>query len=64
MAARAIREVQGLNIVYKHIDQKDNGGLKSVKYFAVESQEDLDNAEKNHPWILEEVSVKNFGVHH
>ena len=60
MAARAIREVQGLNIVYKHInDNKDeNGGLEPVKYFAIESQEDLDKATENHPWILKEVSLE------
>ena len=58
MAARPIREVQGLNIVYKHInsDKNENGGLEPVKYFAVENAEDLANAESNHPWILKEVS--------
>lgn len=57
MAARAIREVQGLDIVYKHINAnaQENGGLTPVKYFAVENQEDLNNAETNHPWILKEV---------
>ena len=57
MAARAIREVQGLNIVYKHInDNKDeNGGLEPIKYFAIENQEDLERATENHPWILQEV---------
>ena len=57
MAARAIREVQGLNIVYKHInDNKDeNGGLEPIKYFAIENQEDLDQATEKHPWILQEV---------
>ena len=60
MAARPIREVQGLNIVYKHIknDKNENGGLEPVKYFAVENAEDLANAESNHPWILKEVSNK------
>ena len=59
MAARPIREVQGLNIVYKHInsDKNENGGLEPVKYFAVENAEDLANAETNHPWILQEVST-------
>ena len=59
MAARPIREVQGLNIVYKHInsDKNENGGLEPVKYFAVENAEDLANAETNHPWILQEVSI-------
>ena len=58
MAARPIREVQGLNIVYKHInnDKNENGGLEPVKYFAVENAEDLAKAESNHPWILKEVS--------
>ena len=63
MAARPIREVQGLNIVYKHIknDKNENGGLEPVKYFAVENAEDLANAESNHPWILKEVSnLKNI----
>lgn len=57
MAARAIREVQGLNIVYKHINgnAEENGGLTPIKYFAVENQADLDNAETNHPWIKTEV---------
>ena len=57
MAARPVREVQGLNIVYKHInnDKSENGGLEPIKYFAVENQDDLNNAEKNHPWILNEV---------
>jgi len=59
MAARPIREVQGLNIVYKHIDSDKhvNGGLEPVKYFAVENAEDLANAEANHPWILKEKLV-------
>jgi hypothetical protein len=61
MAARAIREVQGLNIVYKHIkdDKSENGGVEAIKYFAVENSEDLAEAEANHPWILTEVSSKN-----
>ena len=57
MASRPIREVQGLNIVYKHInsDQNENGGVTPVKYFAIENQDDLDKAAENHPWILQEV---------
>ena len=30
----------------------ENGGLEPVKYFAIESQEDLDKAAENHPWIF------------
>ena len=63
MASRAIREVQGLNIVYKHInqDKNQNGGLEPVKYFAIENQDDIDNAAENYPWILEEVrSIPEF----
>ena len=58
MAARPIREVQGLDIVYKHINDNkaENGGLEPVKYFAIESLEDLESATQNHPWILNEVS--------
>jgi len=54
MAARPIREVQGLNIIYKHInsDKTENGGLEPIDYFAVENAKDLANAEANHPWIL------------
>ena len=60
MAARPIREVQGLDIVYKHINDNkaENGGLEPVKYFAIESAEDLEAAPENHPWILKEVSEK------
>ena len=59
MAARPIREVQGLDIVYKHINDNkaENGGLEPVKYFAIESLEDLESATQNHPWILNEVSI-------
>ena len=59
MASRPIREVQGLNIVYKHInpDKSENGGLEPVKYFAIENKDDLDKAESNHPWILKEVCI-------
>ena len=58
MAARPIREVQGLDIVYKHINDNkaENGGLEPVKYFAIESLEDMESASQNHPWILNEVS--------
>ena len=58
MAARPIREVQGLNIIYKHInsDKTENGGLEPIDYFAVENAKDLANAEANHPWILNKVS--------
>ena len=65
MASRPIREVQGLNIVYKHInqDKNENGGIEPVKYFSIENQNDLDTATSNYPWILEEVrrqkSLKN-----
>ena len=61
MAARPIREVQGLDIVYKHINDNkaENGGLEPVKYFAIESLEDMESASQNHPWILNEVSF-NF----
>ena len=57
MASRPIREVQGLNIVYKHInpDKSENGGLEPVKYFSIENKDDLDKASSNHPWILKEV---------
>ena len=59
MASRPIREVQGLNIVYKHInpDKSENGGIEPVKYFAIENKDDLDQAASNHPWILEEKLV-------
>ena len=59
MAARPIREVQGLNIIYKHInsDKNENGGLEPIDYFAVENAKDLANAEVNHPWILNKVST-------
>ena len=62
MAARPIREVQGLDIVYKHINDNkaENGGLEPVKYFAIESLEDLESATQNHPWILNEVSFIIF----
>ena len=54
MAARPIREVQGLQIVYKHLNanKDENGGVEPVKYFAVENETDLDQAEQNHPWIF------------
>ena len=59
MASRPIREVQGLNIVYKHInpDKSENGGIEPVKYFAIENKDDLDQAASNHPWILKEVCM-------
>ena len=59
MASRPIREVQGLNIIYKHInqDKNENGGIEPVKYFSIENQNDLDTATSNYPWILEEVSM-------
>ena len=62
MAARPIREVQGLDIVYKHINDNkaENGGLEPVKYFAIESLEDMESATQNHPWILNEVSFIIF----
>ena len=62
MASRPIREVQGLNIIYKHInqDKNENGGIEPVKYFSIENQNDLDTATSNYPWILEEVCKRNI----
>ncbi len=64
MAARAIREVQGLNIVYNHInsDKSENGGIEPVKFFALEKPEDVANAETEHPWIKEGVRTVDIKI--
>ena len=64
MASRPIREVQGLNIVYKHINlnKEENGGLEPVKYFALENPEQVGTATTDHPWITSGVRPKSSTI--
>jgi hypothetical protein len=60
MSAKAIREVQSLGILRRHLDPASSGGLQLLNFAAVDNLEDLETIPENHPWILESVNIFFF----
>ena len=55
MSAKAIREVQSLGLIRKHLDVSNAGGVELLNFAAIESEQDLETLPETHPWILDTV---------
>lgn len=62
MSAKAVREVQSLAILRRHLDPESSGGLQLLNFAAVETLQDLETIPENHPWVLESVNVWRLSV--
>ena len=55
MSSKAIREVQSLGLIRKHLDVANAGGVELLNFAAVETEQDLETLPEQHPWINDTV---------
>jgi hypothetical protein len=60
MSAKAIREVQSLGLIRKHLDVSNAGGVELLNFAAIESEQDLETLPEQHPWLNDSVRNKTF----
>lgn len=57
MSAKAVREVQSLGVLRRHLDPELAGGVQLLNFASIDSLEDLDTVPDAHPWVLETVKT-------
>lgn len=55
MSAKAVREVQSLGVLRRHLEPELAGGVQLLNFASIDCVEDLDSTPNAHPWVLETV---------